>query len=69
MSRSCEDPELGGKVVPGILPALVESSLCPLKLGLSVLGRPKDGEGSVYVRGVAVDGRLGVAFIGVVLLE
>ena len=70
LSRAWEDAELGVYVVPEILPALVESSLGPLKLGLSTLRRDKDGEGSVCVRGRAVDGRLGVVvLIGVVLFE
>lgn len=56
-------------MVPDGLPARVESSLGLRMLGFSILGRDIDGDGSVWVRAVAVDGRPGAAFTGVVMFE
>ena len=68
-ARAWEPVEIGGYVIPEVLPGTVDSWLGRLKLGASVLGREDDGRGSVTVRGFAVDGRPGVILTGVVLLE
>ena len=68
-ARACEPVEIGGYVVPEVLPGRVDSWLGRWKLEVSVLGRDGDGRGSVAVRGFAVDGRPGVLLTGVVLLE
>ena len=67
--RAWEVVEIGGYVVPEVLPARADSWLGRLKPGVSVLGRDWDDRGSVTVRGFAVDGRPGVMLTGVVLLE